>query len=72
MTFQKPEVEPESKGEEEDYPPEPSILDIKTWLDWQACQLSTPCRWWELKAIPGVKDPQKLTCKIQASFLIPK
>ena len=27
---------------------------------------------WELKAIPGVKDPQKLTCKIWASFSIPE
>ena len=42
------------------------------WLDWQACQLSTPCWWEELSAILGVKDPQKLTCKIWASFSIPK
>ena len=47
-------------------------MDIKTWLDWQDGQLSTPCWCWELKAIPGVKDPQKLTCKIHASFSIPK
>ena len=72
VTFWEPEVKPDPKGEEEDYLPEPSILDIKTWLDWQACQLSTPCWWWELKAILGVKDPQKLTCKIWVSFLIPK
>ena len=37
VTFQKPEVELDPKGEQEDYPPEPSILDIETWLDLQAC-----------------------------------
>ena len=52
--------------------PEPSILDVETWLDWQACQQSTPCWWWELKAIPGVKDPQKLAYKIWTSFSIPE
>ena len=31
-----------------------------------------PCWWMELQAIPGVEDPQKLTWKIWASFLIPK
>ena len=72
VTFQEPEVEPDSEGEEQDYLPERSILDIKTWLDWQACQLSTPCWWWELRANSGMKDPQKLTRKIWASFLIPK
>ena len=72
MTFWEPEVKPDPKGEDEDYPPEPSILDVKTWLDWQACQLSTPCWWWELKAIPSMKDLQKLAHKIWASFLIPK
>ena len=72
VTFWEPEVELDPKGVEENYPPEPSILDIKTWLDWQACQLSTPCWWEELRAIPGVKDPWKLVCKIWASFSIPK
>ena len=72
MTFWEPEVEPDPKGEEEDYLLEPSILDAKTWLDWQACQLSTPCWWWELKAIPGMKDLQKHAHKIWASFLIPE
>ena len=43
VTFQEPEVKLDPKGEEENYPLEPSILDVETWLDWQACQLSTPC-----------------------------
>ena len=47
-------------------------MDVETWLDWQASQLSTPCWWWELQAIPGVKDLQKLTHKIWTSFSIPK
>ena len=72
VIFWEPEVEPDPEREEEDYPPEPSISDIKTWLDWQAGQLSTPSWWWELQAIPGVKDPQKLACKIWASFSIPE
>ena len=71
MTFWQPEVEQDPKGERENYTPEPSILDVKTWLDWQRCQLSISCWWWKLKTIPGVKDPQKLTSKIQASFSIP-
>ena len=72
MIFREPEVEPDPKGGEKDYPPEPPISDIETWLDWQACQLSTPCWWLELGAILVVKDRQKLTHKIQASFSIPK
>ena len=43
-----------------------------TWLEWQACQLSTPAWWSELTAILGVKDPQKLAHKIWASFSIPE
>ena len=72
MTFWEPEVELDPEGVEENYPLEPSILDIKLWLDWQACQLSTPCWWENLRAIPGVKDLQKLTHKIWASFSIPE
>ena len=72
MTFQEPEVELDPKGGEKNCPMEPSILDIETWLDWQAHQLSTPCWWEELRAIPGVKDPWKLACKIWASFSIPE
>ena len=64
MTFQEPEVEPDPEDSGESYPPEPFINDIETWLDWQACQLDMPCWWMELKAIPGVEDPQKLTQKI--------
>ena len=53
------------------YPMEPSIKDIETWLDWQAHQKDMPYWWTELTAIPGVEDPQKLAWKICTSFLIP-
>ena len=72
MTFCELAVKLDPKGVEENYPPEPSILDIEMWLEWQACQLSTPCWWEELRAILGVKDLQKLACKIRASFSIPE
>ena len=51
---------------------EPSVSDVEMWLEWQAKQLGSPAWWLELKAIPGVKDPQKLACKFWASFYIPK
>ena len=41
VTFWGPEVELDPKEGGENYPPEPSILDVETWLDWQACQLDT-------------------------------
>ena len=72
MTFREPEVESNSEGGAENYPLEPPISDVETWLEWQACQLSTPTWWLELRAILGVKDPQKLTNKIWASFSIPE
>ena len=53
------------------YPLEPSIKDVETWLDWWAHQLDMPCWWTELTTIPGVEDPRKLAKKIWASFLIP-
>ena len=69
VIFGEPEVELDPKGDEESYPPGPSIVDVETWLDWQACQLDTPCWWRELTAIPGVEDPWKLTQKIWASSI---
>ena len=53
------------------YPSEPSIKDVETWLDWQAFQMDMPYWWLELTAIPGVGDPRKLAWKIHASFSIP-
>ena len=70
VTFREPKVEPNSKGGVEDYLQEPSVLDVESWLEWQACQLGTPAWWSELTAIPGMKDPQKLAHKIWASFYI--
>ena len=65
-------MEPNSEGGAEDYLLEPPISDVEIWLEWQASRLSTPTWWLELRAIPGVKDMQKLTCKIWASFSIPE
>ena len=64
-------MEPNSEGGAENYPVGPPISDMETWLEWQACQLSTPMWWLELRGILVVKDPQKLTHKIWASFYIP-
>ena len=72
MTFREPKVEPNSKGGTEHYLPEPPISDVETWLEWQACQLTTPTWWLELRTILGVKDPEKLAHMIWASFSIPK
>ena len=51
---------------------ETPVSNVGTWVEWQAEQLGTPAWWLELKAIPGVQDPQKLACKIRASFYIPE
>ena len=65
-------MELNSKGNVEDHPLEPSVSDVETWMEWQAQQLGTPAWWSELKVFPGVKDLQKLACKIWTSFYIPK
>ena len=72
VTFWELEVEPDPEEGGESYPPEPSIIDVETWLDWWAHQLDMPYWWMELTAIPGVEDPQKLSQKIQTSFSIPE
>ena len=54
------------------YSTEPSVSDVEAWLEWQANQLGTPAWWTELKAIPGIRDPQKLAWKIRALFYIPE
>ena len=57
-------------GGREAYLPEPSIKDVETWLDWQACQMDTPYWWAELTAIPELENPKRLAWKIHASFSI--
>ena len=47
---------------------EPPVSNVETCVEWQAEQLDTPAWWSDLKAIPGVKDLQKLACKIRASL----
>ena len=61
MTFDDPEIERGTGGEEAGYPIEPSIADLEAWLEFQAQQLGTPTWWEELEAIPGIKDPHKFT-----------
>ena len=51
---------------------EPSILDVETWLEWQAWKLGTLAWWAELKAILGIRDHQKLARKFRVSFYIPE
>ena len=58
----------EGKG---NYPLEPSIKDVETWLDWQVWQMDMPYWWAELTAFPGMEDPKKLAWKIFTSFSIP-
>ena len=60
------------KRDIKDYSLEPSVSDVETSLEWQARQLGTPAWWTELKAILGIRDPQKLAWKIRASFYIPE
>ena len=72
VTFRNPEVEMSPKGDVEDYSMDPSVLDVETWLEWQAQQLGTTTWWMELKAILGIRDSQKLAQKIKASVYIPK
>ena len=72
MTFRNPRVETSPERDEEDHSTEPSVTNIEMWLEWQLQQLGTPSWWMELRAISGVRDLQKLTQKIWASFYIPK
>ena len=72
VTFNDPEVEKSPEGEEANCSTEPSIAEVEMWLEWQAWQLGTPAWWVELGAIPGIKDLQKFTQKIRASFYIPE
>ena len=60
------------KGNVEDHSKEPSASDVEMWLEWQAQQLGSPTWWMELKAILGIREPQKLAWKIRASFYIPE
>ena len=72
VTFRNSEVEMSLKRDVEDYSMEPSVLDVETWLEWQARQLGSPAWWTELKVILGIRDPWKLNWTIRASFYIPK
>ena len=56
----------------EDYFMEPSVLDVETWLEWQARQLGTPILVGRIQSILGIRDLQKFAQKIRASFYIPE
>ena len=47
----------DGKGRE-NYPSEPSIKDVETWLDWWAHQMDMPYWWAECIAILGVENPR--------------
>ena len=51
---------------------EPSIIDLKMWLEYQAKQIGTPMWWRKLEAIPGIVDQCKFARKIRASFYVPE
>ena len=72
VIFQEPIAEPSLGRNLKDHMMEPPVSNEETWVEWQAEQLGTPAWWSDLKAIPGVKDLQKLAHKIRASFYIPK
>ena len=72
VIFQEPVVEWSSGRNLKDHMMEPPVSNVETWVEWQAKQLGTPAWWPDLKAMPGVKDLQKLAHKIRVSFYIPK
>ena len=72
VTFREPEVEPNSKGGVEDYSPGPPVSDMETWLEWKACQLSTPTWWSELTAILGWRTCKNLPTRFEPPSLSPK
>ena len=71
VTFNNPEVK-SPEGEEANCSTEPSVMDVETWLEFQAQQLGTPAWWEELGAIPSIKYLCKFAPKIRASFYIPE
>ena len=52
-------------------PPEPSIKNYEVWLEWWAQQVNTSDWWGELVAIPNAGNPERLACKVHASFEVP-
>ena len=50
------------------YPLEPSIQDVETWLDWWACQMDMPHWWTELAAILGWRTHRNLFGKSMLLF----
>ena len=72
VTFQELEVELDPKEGGENYPPEPSIVDVETWLDWQTCQLDMPCWWMEPKPSQGWKTHGNSPRRSGPLFWFPK
>ena len=69
--FWEPIAELSSVRNLKDHTMEPPVSNVETWVEWQAKQFGTPAWWPDLKAIPGIKDLQKLACKNQGFFLYP-
>ena len=72
MIFRDPIAEPSLGRNVKDHMMEPPISNVET-CGWSGKLNSwvNPAWWPDLKAILGVKNLQKLACKIRASFYIP-
>ena len=71
VSFREPENE-DSVVEGRNPLVEPSVNDLKTWLEYQVKQIGTPTWWRELEAVPGIADWYKFARKIRASFYVPE
>ena len=62
---------PAESSEEEDRrmpSPEPLVEELESWVTWRA-QTHEMLGWWQ---VPGVDDPEKLACEVQASLQLPQ
>ena len=59
-------------SEEEGFPPEPPVGELRKWVMWKAEATKTHDWWRELLALLGVPDCKKLAWQIQASFSHPR
>ena len=70
VSFHNPDDIKDSVKEEASNLMEPSVDNLKTWLEFQTGQLGTPTWWEELSDVPGIEDRHKFTWKIRASFYV--
>ena len=70
MSFHHPDNQEVPIKEEADCSIEPSVDDLKLWLEFQVGQLGTPTWLEELGAMLGIEDQCKFARKIRASFYV--